>query len=139
MRSRDPTVWMWSEALAVLDRADRMQRQCFQLAAQRHACPTWEPPADIVETESQFILLVALPGVEPERVRIGLEGSVVIVRGQRPMPDMGQSARIHRIEIPLGHFERRIELPIGQLRQLRVGNRVLVDGCLTLTLDKLTP
>lgn len=136
MKVRDPTGWMWGEALELLERADRMQRQFFQLGAHRRECPVWEPPIDIFETEQQVIVLVALPGVASEQLLIALEGSVLTVRGQRGMPDLGQTAIIHRIELPYGRFERRIELPT---RHLQVGQRVLRDGCLVMFLDKLEP
>lgn len=133
MKLRDPTVWMWSEALDVLERADRMQRQFFQLGAQCPGGPVWEPPVDIFETAQQFVILAALPGVSAAQLSIVLDGAVLTVRGQRAMPDIGQGARIRSVEIPYGRFERRIELPGPGLR---VHERSLADGCLTLVLDK---
>lgn len=133
MKIRDPTQWMWSEALDMLERADRMQRQFFRLGAQCAEGPVWEPPVDIFETAQQFIVLAALPGVAAAQLTIVLDGSVLTVRGQRAMPDLAQSARIRNVEIPYGRFERRIELPVGGLR---VHERSLADGCLTLVLHK---
>lgn len=137
MRLPNPTVCMWRDALEQLDRADRMQRQCFQLGACGHGGLTWEPPVDVFETESQFIVVVALPGVQAEHLFVGLDGAVVSVHGRRPMPELCPSAHIHRVEIPYGRFERRIELPVGLPRgPLRLGARQLRDGCLLLMLDK---
>lgn len=133
MRARDPFVWTWSAALELIERADKLQRQCFQLGEHHRGLPTWEPPVDVFETERQFILLAALPGVGAEHLFITLEGPVVSVRGRRTLPDISASAQIHRVEIPYGSFERRIELPCAQLR---LGTRSLRDGCLLLTLDK---
>jgi len=134
MKMRDPTPWMWGEALGLLERADRLHRQFFQLCAQRHACPTWEPPVDMFETESQVVVVVALPGVAPEQLLIDVDKSAIVVRGQRRLPSPGSGARIHRLELPYGHFERRIELPA---RPLQLNERNLVHGCLTLVFDKL--
>ncbi len=130
---RSPTVCMWTEALEQLDQADRMQRQCFQLGARGDAGPTWEPPVDVFETEEQFIVVAALPGVEAAQLFVGLDGAVVSVHGRRPMPALCPSTHIHRVEIPYGRFERRIELPTGRLR---LAQRQLRDGCLLLVLDK---
>jgi len=135
MKVRDPTGWMWGEALELLERADRMQRQFFQLGAHRE-CPVWEPPVDVFETERQVVVLVALPGVSSEQLLIALEGPVLTVRGQRGMPDLGHSALIHRIELPYGRFERRIDLPAARLT---LGQRQLSDGCLVMFLDKPEP
>lgn len=136
MKVRDPTLWMWGEALEMLERADRMHRQFFQLRTARQASPTWEPPVDVFETERQFIVMVALPGVASDQLTIDIDGGALVVRGQRRLPPLGPTARIQRLELPYGHFERRIELPGGQLQ---LGERSLQDGCLTLALTKLEP
>lgn len=133
MKLRDPTGWMWGEALELLERADRMQRQFFQLGAHLRGTPVWEPPIDVFDTEQQLVIVAALPGVSAASLSIVLDGPALIVRGQRALPDPGHHARIRRIEIPYGLFERRIELPAGELR---LGERTLCDGCLTLVLHK---
>jgi HSP20 family protein len=135
MKLRDPTLWMWGEALDMLDRADRLHRQFFPPGAARHASPTWEPPVDVFETADQVIIVVALPGVTEAQLAIELEPEAIVVRGQRKLPPVC-NARIHRIELPYGRFERRILLPLGQLR---LGARSLADGCLTLALSKAEP
>jgi HSP20 family molecular chaperone IbpA len=133
MNARDPTLWMWGEALELLERADRLQRQFCQLRSARRAAPTWEPPVDVFETERHVIIVVALPGVMAEQVQLEIEGTGVVVRGQRRLPGPVADALIHRLELPYGVFERRIELP-G--RALQLLERKHADGCLTITLDK---
>jgi len=133
MRVRESFVWTWSEALDLIEHADKLQRQCFRLGGPHKALPTWEPPVDVFETERQFILLAALPGVGADNLRVSLDGAVLSVRGRRALPDIGANAHIHRVEIPYGSFERRLELPNAQLR---LGVPVLRDGCLLLALDK---
>lgn len=133
MKVRDPTHWMWGEALDMLERADRLHRQFFRLGATRHASPTWEPPVDIFETEHQVIVVVALPGVADDQLEIELEDAAIVVRGQRRLPEHACSARIHRLELPYGRFERRIDLPP---LQLQLAGQRLANGCLTLMLGK---
>jgi HSP20 family protein len=125
MRSRDPGAWMWAEACELLDRAERLHRQFFVPQRSRGRRPIWEPPVDMLETEGELLIYVALPGVA---------NGVLVVTGERPMPGRAQSPRIHRLEIPYGRFERRIELPPGRFD---VVQRDLIDGCLTLGLRKL--
>ena len=55
---------MWSEALSMLDRAERLQRQFFH-----HAASAWEPPADIIESADQVYVQVALPGVPADSIK----------------------------------------------------------------------
>jgi HSP20 family molecular chaperone IbpA len=134
MKVRDPTIWMWGEALELLARADRLHRQFFQLGATGQACPAWEPPVDVFETEQQYVIVVALPGVTSEQLQVEIDGATVVVRGKRGQPGAAALGRIHRLELPYGRFERRIELP-GLPVQL--GEYHLSDGCLTLHIDKL--
>ena len=51
----------------------------------------------------------------------------------RPLPRELQNARILRMEIPYGRFERRIELPPVPLE---ISGRHLANGCLLLNLQK---
>ncbi len=134
MTSRDPRTMMWEQALELWERADRLHRQFFQLSTAQGRRPTWEPPVDIFETERELSILVALPGVAPGQLEIVIDGANLLVLGERPMPVTRRDAMIHRLEIPYGRFERRIELPTGSYR---IGERALVDGCLTLILHKL--
>jgi HSP20 family molecular chaperone IbpA len=133
MRSRDPGDWMWAEACELLERAERLHRQFF-VPRPAGRQPTWEPPVDLLETERELSICVALPGVAKEHLEVVVEAGVLIVTGERPMPGRAQGTRIHRIEIPFGRFERRIELPPGRFD---VVERDLIDGCLILGLRKL--
>lgn len=133
MPPRDPRGWMWVEACEVIDRAERLHRQFFQLGRTQARRPTWEPPVDVFETEREFWILVALPGVERDRVEVIVDGDMLIVAGERRLPLEVRAAALHRLEVPYGRFERRIRLPAVPLE---VGRRDLVNGCLILTLRK---
>ena len=117
---------MWSEALRLLDRADRLHRQFF-LA---HEPASWEPPVDVVESGGELRLQVALPGVSPDSVTVVSDADGITLSALRSFPCREQVAQIHRVEIPYGRFERRIELP---LEGLKLGSKTLQDGILTLT------
>ena len=78
-------------------------------------------------------ILVALPGVELDSIRVTLSAGTLIVTGERPLPPELQNARILRMEIPYGQFERRIELPPVPFR---ISGRHLANGCLMLRLEK---
>jgi HSP20 family molecular chaperone IbpA len=123
---------MLGEALAMLDRADRLQRQFFT-----HAVDAWEPPVDVVETQTGLEVHVALPGVSPDSITIGLDAGGVSVSALRPFPCRETGAHLHRIEIPYGRFERRVMLPLEDpYMPMELVQRRLVDGVLTLTFRK---
>ena len=133
MRARDPRSWMWAEALELLQDAERLQRQFFQVGAIRGA-PSWEPPVDLYETGDELRLLVALPGVTPQQLEVAFAPSRIIVRGELSLPTQSRRAPIHRLEIPYGQFERRVALPAGHFELI---DRRLEHGCLVLTLRRL--
>ena len=125
---------MWAEACELLDRAERLNRQFFQPRTGPARRPTWEPPVDVLETEGELWILVALPGVRHDQLQVVVDDGTLVVAGERPMPGREHAGVIRRLEIPYGHFERRIELPKGRFE---IGRRELVDGCLVLGLRKL--
>ena len=119
---------MWAEACAAMERAERLHRQFFH-----HAGPHWQAPIDVFETGDGLTILIALPGVELEHINVVLSAGVLVVRGERPLPSEVQTSRILRMEIPHGHFERRIELPA---EPFELSGRHLANGCLMLRLQR---
>jgi HSP20 family protein len=131
MAARDMQVWMWSEACEMLARAERLHRQLFQPSNLR--TPAWEPPADVLETAREVLVIVALPGVNLDAVEVAIEDGLVMVVGVRAAPAALRDAVIHRLELPQGRFERRVPLPAGRYRNV---TRRAVDGCLIISLEK---
>jgi HSP20 family molecular chaperone IbpA len=130
---RDPKHQMWAEACALLKQAEQLHRQFFEPSPEGMRAARWEPPVDVFETERELLIIAALPGVAPEAVRVEIEGESLMIAGTRPLPCQGQSAKILRLEIPYGRFERRITLT----SRLRLAERELRNGCLVLTFVKL--
>ena len=133
MPSRDPMNWMLAESLEALARAERMHRQFFHLQRSTTARkPAWEPPIDVLETENAVLILVALPGVDPDEVEAVIEDGTLTVSGRRVLPPELRTAIIHRLELPQGRFERRVALPPGRYAI----RRFAANGCLVFSLDK---
>jgi HSP20 family molecular chaperone IbpA len=130
MDSDFPSGWMWSQALDMLARAERMHREFIRPAG---SSPVWEPPVDILETPDEVLVLVALPGVVAEQVQASIEGNDLVIAGTRVLPRQWRTAVIHRLELPQGRFERRIRLPGGHYRDV---GRSTANGCLLITLSK---
>ncbi len=134
MTSQEPETWMWERARALLERADRVQRQFFQPGRPGARRPNWEPPVDVFETPTELWVQVALPGVEANGMRVEIQGNGLVVYGERPLPHAFRNAAVLRLEIPHGRFERTVELPAGRYELVR---SELVNGCLFLNLAKL--
>jgi HSP20 family protein len=126
--------WMWSEACEMLARAERMHREMFRPAGTQARLPTWEPPVDILETETAVLALVALPGVDTDAAQAVIEGDDLVIAGTRSLPAELRTAVIHRLELPQGRFYRRVRLPAGRYSDVR---RAVVAGCLVITLQKV--
>jgi HSP20 family protein len=122
---------MWEQACDAMERAERLHRQFFH---RNRATSAWEAPCDIFESAETLTILVALPGVEPDQIKVTLSAGVLIVSCEAPLPHEVRDARIHRLEIPHGHFQRRIELPPARFE---ITGRHLANGCLKLQLHKL--
>jgi HSP20 family protein len=133
MPTRDPLNWMLSDAIQTLARAERLHSQFLKLRPGAGADePSWEPPIDVLETDREVLILIALPGVDPEEVEAVIDQGVLIVSGRRVLPAELRNARIHRLELPQGRFERRIALPLGRY----VITRFATYGCVGLRLTK---
>ena len=117
----------------MLVQAERLHRQLFRPAPPVVSGPSWEPPIDVLETEFEVLVLVALPGVNSDEVEAIIDDSDLLVTGTRILPSALRTAVIHRLELPQGKFERRIRLPVGRYQRVR---RSAVDGCLLIALDK---
>jgi HSP20 family molecular chaperone IbpA len=133
MASRDPIDWMLSDAFETLARAERMHQQFLKLRPWAGADePSWEPPIDVLETDREVLILIALPGVDPDEVEAAIDGDALVVSGRRVLPAELRNARIHRLELPQGRFERRIALPLGRYTITRFAT----FGCVGLRLAK---
>lgn len=123
---------MWSDALDMLARADRLHRQIFEPSfSSGHV--NWEPPVDVLETREEVLVLAALPGVDPDHIRAEIQGGVLVIAGERRLPVELRTAVIHRMELPQGRFQRRVDLPAGTYRDV---SHATVNGCLLIRLSK---
>ena len=86
----------------------------------------------MLETDEELLILVALPGVDPDHVEAVIENRVLVISGQRTLPAELRHARIHRLELPQGRFERRIALPAGRYAV----SRFALNGCIAIRLAK---
>ncbi|HEX3503238.1 MAG TPA: Hsp20/alpha crystallin family protein [Xanthobacteraceae bacterium] len=129
--------WMWSEACEAIARAERMHREMFRPSGPRARSPAgavaWEPPVDILETDHEVLVLVALPGVDVDGAKVTIEGGDLVIAGTRVLPPELRTATMHRLELPQGQFFRRLRLPAGRYSGVR---RAGAAGYLVVTLQK---
>jgi HSP20 family protein len=72
----------------------------------------WFPPCDVVEDGDSVRIMMELPGVEPDDVRLSLENNILTIRGEkRQQQESSEGGRVHRYERSYGSFERSFSLP----------------------------
>ncbi len=128
--------WMWAEACALLEEAERKHRRFFDLLAVPADQPVWEPPADIFADGSELEVTVALPGASAEEVVVQITPTGLQIETNVPPPRISTHLNVVRLEIPYGRMRRRIDIPPGRYALVE---RRLDRGCLFLRLTKEAP
>jgi HSP20 family molecular chaperone IbpA len=125
--------WMWAEACALLDEAERKHRHFFELLTLPATRPVWEPPVDIFADGSDLEIVVALPGAFEEQVAVQITaGGLQIETAVSPISGSARM-KVVRLEIPHGLMRRHIDLPPGRYALIE---RRLDRGCLYLRLTR---
>ena len=133
MAAVDPRTLMWTRACEMIDRAEQLHRQFIRPVAAPIQELSWEPPVDITATDSEVLITVALPGVDPNDVKVTVDTDGVSVVGFRRPSAIPHGSLVHRLEIPYGRFQRQISFPATSLE---LSQSELADGCLTLKFSK---
>jgi HSP20 family protein len=89
---------------------DRLAQSVFRLTGEG----AWSPAADIVETDSAYLIEVELPGVQREDVDVTLNGNELVVTGE--VKERKREGLFRRRTRRVGEFEFRVTLP-GHLRE----------------------
>jgi HSP20 family protein len=101
------------------------------------ATATWVPAVDIHEYTDRFELYVDVPGIDPGKVELTLEGGILTLSGQRTAPEFSkpdEKPQYARSERGLGHFYRRFVLPdTVDSEKVNANGK---DGVLTITIAK---
>ncbi len=100
------------------------------------ATAAWVPPVDIHEYADRFELYVDLPGVDPGKVDLTLDGGILTLSGQREdaSDTRNNDVQYRRTERSHGHFHRRFVLP--DTADSQGVNASGKNGVLTVTIAK---
>jgi hypothetical protein len=86
---------------------------------------------DVFEYPERIRITMGLPGVEPDSIRVNRIERGLRVTARRSL-ELAYEARVRRLEIPRGLFQRDIELPPGEFS---VQLCSLANGCPNITLQ----
>jgi len=74
----------------------------------------WMPAFDLAERPGEYVLIVELPGVEPDAVDLSVEKNVLTVRGVKQpsfSEESNRDTRVYALERSTGPFSRVLRLP----------------------------
>ena len=71
----------------------------------------WHPKCDVYQTETQWIVLVELAGVDKDEISISASSEYLRISGQRNLHGENCHTTYHSMEIDTGRFDRRIFFP----------------------------
>ena len=91
-------------------------------------------PLDVCETEHEFVVKAALPGVSPDDVEITVHGDTLTIRGESKAEEEKKGEHWHLRERRFGTFQRSVALATPVNSEKAQADYDL--GVLTLTLPK---
>jgi HSP20 family protein len=71
---------------------------------------TFVPELNVYETDKEFEITVALPGMSKDDIDISFENNIITISGERKLKEEN-GTKYHRIESRFGKFERSLPLP----------------------------
>jgi len=94
----------------------------------------WQPRTDISETDAAYVVEIDLPGMIIHDISIQLEGTTVVITGQRQSTHSESAKQQTRVERPCGKFHRAFTLPTAVKRD--EVQATYANGVLTITVPK---
>ncbi len=95
----------------------------------------WSPPVDVYETESQYVLVIELAGLEAQDFGVHATDESLTVNGQRASAGAGEGRFLH-VERGQGAFSRTFSFP--QRIDVTAVRADFRDGLLSVSAPKQT-
>ncbi|MCH8567383.1 MAG: Hsp20/alpha crystallin family protein [Balneolales bacterium] len=95
---------------------------------------SFKPVVDVTETDKNYQIQVALPGMKKDDVSIELEDNSLTIAGERNYRKEEEGRKFHLVETSYGKFARTFTLPRNVNRESI--EATMEDGILTLTIHK---
>jgi HSP20 family protein len=101
---------------------------------QSNGTTSWIPAADIYESESELVVNLDLPGIDPKAVDVRVENNVLSIRGEQQFDEKQNKENFHRVERSYGPFARSFTLSTAvDPEKIRANFKA---GVLSITLPK---
>ncbi len=95
----------------------------------------WCPPVDVYEARGRLVVVVEVPGLSPESLKVAFRDHSLVVAGARRTRRPGSGASFQCLERPDGRFERvlPLDIPVDVAR----AQATVAGGLLTIILPRL--
>jgi len=95
---------------------------------------SWQPRMDVYETEAAYVMEADLPGMTTQNFTVQLEGTTVVIAGERKNIHPETAGKHTRVERLYGPFQRTFTLPTAVKSDEIQAN--YANGVLTVTVPK---
>ncbi len=110
MRSRVHTIALPSEIGEFADEVRRLFVELGRAFGDESLAGECSPPIDVFETDEALEIVVDLPGVAPEGVRLISKGDSILVAGDKTARRVRGESSFHLVERGYGRFARVVRL-----------------------------
>lgn len=94
----------------------------------------WFPSLDVSETDSEYIVKVEVPGIDPKDINISLMNNLLTIKGEKKQEKEEKEENYHLLERSYGSFTRSIRIP-SQIQNDHI-NASYKNGVLKIILPK---
>jgi HSP20 family protein len=94
----------------------------------------FQPPVDLYETENEYVVKLAAPGLRPDNFEITMQQNVLTIQGRTQEEEKQEGSRYHVREQHYGEFLRTIQFP-SQVDADKI-QASLANGILTIRVPK---
>jgi HSP20 family protein len=101
-----------TEVRELSDEVSRLFEELDRTGRTPLAPGTCTPPLDVFENEASVEIVVDLPGLTRDALRVLIKGGVVLIVGEKAQPDPSacEDATFHLVERGFGRFARAVRL-----------------------------
>jgi HSP20 family protein len=135
MRSRIQAVVLPSEVGEFGDEARRLFRELGQTTSPDALTGECAPAVDVYETDEAVEVVMDLPGVEADAVRVVIKGDVVLIAGEKASRRGRGDCSFHLVERDFGRFARLVRLTAAC--EAGRARAALINGELRVTIPKV--
>ena len=73
---------------------------------------SWSPPMDVFETETDFVVIMDIAGMQRKDIGVFTDGNILRIQGVREEITPVGKKQFHSMEIQVGPFQRLIRIPV---------------------------